>query len=137
MTGSNPDVGAYEFRAVPRPRIRLNGSDEMIELYTYADTLRFDLSVDNAGLSTDSDWWLMMISPYGVHYATLSGWTATQEPWFQWPLFFLPEFSTYDIPVTGWLPGYYLFFFAIDTVQDGAYTPGSAYYDYIAMRIRD
>ncbi|MBW1786340.1 MAG: right-handed parallel beta-helix repeat-containing protein [Deltaproteobacteria bacterium] len=135
LTGSSPDAGAYEFRAVPRPRIRLNGSDGMIELVTYTDTLRFDLSLDNAGLSNDSDWWLMMISPYGFHYATLSGWTTTQEPWFQMPLSYVAEFSTYDIPIMGWLPGYYFFFFAVDTVMDGAYTPGSAYYDYIVMRI--
>lgn len=107
----------------------------MIEPATYTDALRFGLSLDNAGLSDDSDWWLMMVSPHGFHYATLSGWTATQEPLFQWPLLYFAEFSTYDIPITGWLPGYYLFFFAVDTIQDGVYTPAGAYYDYIVMRI--
>lgn len=137
VTGAAPDIGAYEFRAVPRPHIRLNGSEVFIERTNDYDTLRFDLSLDNAGLSTNADWWLMMISPYGVHFATLEGWTTSWLPWFQWPLFFVDNFSTYDMPLTGWLPGYYLFFFAVDTVQDGAYTTGSAYYDYIGMRITE
>ncbi|OPL17134.1 MAG: hypothetical protein AVO38_05910 [delta proteobacterium ML8_D] len=111
------------------PDIKVNGENGPLSL-EQTDSLTLSLSLQNNGITANSDWWLATVTPVGIGFWTIfSGWTTSLMPAYSGPLFALDRFGSPAIPLLGFPSGLYTFYFGIDMNTDGNINLESLYFD--------
>ena len=118
-SSASPVAAAFGEYPSPLPDIRLNGVDGPVTL-TPADSFRLSLHLDPNGRHDDADWFLVCVDPFRNlwFWNPASGWGASWIPAVSGPLAPLAEFRSPEIPLAGFPPGWYWFYFAVDVKMD-------------------
>jgi hypothetical protein len=119
----------------PLPDIKANSSDGPIVI-PQGTNLIIDIALDpGIEMGTDSDWWVALVSPFGVMYYSLAamyyvpGFAVT----YQGPLFTLdpiPLFMISSLP-----PATYTFYFGVDTNMNGIPDMDELYVDLVEVTV--
>jgi len=125
--GTRP-LDPFDFPQDPVPDIKVNNMDTPLTLI-HSDTLNISVSVNNYGRTDNADWWFAAATPVGIFLLTQEGWTTDILPAYQGPLFYVPPFELFNVPLSGFPIGTYTFYFAVDTEMDGEITWDRFYYD--------
>jgi hypothetical protein len=116
------------------PDVTINGQNGPLSLQQ-TDSFRLSLSVENNGITDNSDWWLVADTPVGILFWTFLGWTTSPAPVYSGPLYNLNQFDSPAIPLNGLPPGTYTFYWAVDQMMDGAISPQSLSVDSATIQL--
>jgi hypothetical protein len=126
--GTRP-LDPFDFPQDPVPDIKVNNMDTPLTL-VHSDTLNISVSINNYGRTDNADWWFAAATPVGIFLLTQEGWTTDILPAYQGPLFYVPPFELFNVPLSGFPVGTYTFYFGVDTEMDGEITWDRLYYDF-------
>jgi len=121
LYGGSPVTGIF-------PDITVNGGDGPLFLQQ-TDSLTVSWSLQNNGITDNSDWWLAVDTPFGIWFWTFFGWTDSLLPFYSGSLYTLDVFSSPAIPLLGLPAGNYTFYFGVDMNMDGNINIPSLYLD--------
>ena len=116
------------------PDITVNGGDGPLFLQP-TDSLTVSWSLQNSGITDNSDWWLAVDTSFGIWFWTFFGWTDSPLPFYSGPLYTLDMFSSPAIPLLGLPAGTYTFYFGVDMNMDGNISIPSLYLDSAVVNI--
>lgn len=125
----------------PVPDIKAAGADGPVTLIL-PEPLVLTVSLDaGAKAGTPADWWVAAATPSGWYVLSLAppGWLkvgSTLAPVYQGPLLDLPEVSLSGLPGLPSEAGPYVFYFAVDTLQNGSPDMDRLYLDAVAVTVR-
>jgi hypothetical protein len=137
---SEPGVSCiYRGSGDPAPDVRVNGLADPVQVGRNV-VLSLSVSLDPGdAVGMAADWWVVAKAPDGWYYFsyTRGSWIRAGDSYddlsvtYQGPLFALGTYTL--LKVTDLPEGYYIFYFGVDTVQDGAITFSSLCDDRIVV----
>jgi len=138
---NNPIVKECQMQANKNniiPDIKVNNLDGTITL-SPLDTITVTISLNNNGITKNSDWWLIVKSPlYHFYFYNIHGYLLPYpKPTYQGPLFYLASYKLFSIPISKLdvYRGKYKLYFGVDLNRNGKIDWDNFYYDSIEINI--